>query len=596
MAYCEECGAKLTPGSVFCEQCGTKVASEPLFSGKHNGKSRVMAIYCEECGAKLTPGSVFCEQCGTRIPGMEKTIRKSPEKGYCFDGTDENYLLFTRIDWSSKWEKKARSATNYELGIMLTNVPALASQLKVPASEVEEIIRGYIMAAKKRGVEYCVLLLDNNSVRFGIPGNGIGDVEGIVDLLRQVIDIARPKYLFILGNEDIVDVATWANEGGTDDADVDSDFAYTVLDTTSPWEGQEYNLNEALRVGRLPTTDGDFEGFQAYFENAEYGIGAADELFSYGLSAKVWEKESEYEYEHFRDHADSTLETSPEIVADNTTSELGESGANILFFNLHGSDESKAWFGQEGWTYPEAVLPDAFHGYSVPFFLGVEACYGARYIRFSPEESILKTALRNRCLAFLGSSRIAMGSSVPQNRCYADIVIGDFLKHVACGETAGDAHIQGLQALIRKSKSDFGRLTPDDVLTIVEFDLYGDPSACTGRNKNIGIAKSMFKSIGGVPKGIRIPVPDVLKAAKMYMAEVNAEIEAKVDAFASQYLPFTPEAGSQKKNADLSQNVCRLQNSDLYNKTYSFDTKIGTSFVSVYFDEKGNILNAAVSK
>lgn len=599
MTYCEKCGTKLTPDAAFCEQCGTKAPVEPVISGKHNSQSCIKAIFCEQCGAKLTPDGAFCEQCGTRIPSMETSNKKKTGKLYCFDGTDDNYLLFTRIDWASRWEKMARNAANYELGIILTNVSTLASQLCVPTSEVEKVIRSYIAAAKERGVEYCVLLLDKNSVRFGISErNNIKRMEDIVEQLRQVIDVARPKYLFILGNEDIVEVATWENEADTrsHDCDVDSDFAYSVLDTTSPWEGQDFNLNEALRVGRLPTSNGDFEGFQQYFENAADGIGSFDEIKAYGLSAKVWEDESQFEFEHFRNAADNSIETSPEIVADDTTSELAENEANILFFNLHGSSEGKAWYGQEGWDYPEAVLPDAFYHCTVPYFLGVEACYGARYIGLSPEESIVKTAMRNRCLAFLGSSRIAMGASDPTYRGFADIVIGDFLKHVACDETAGDAHIQGLQALIRKSKSDFGRLTPDDILTIVEFDLYGDPSVCRGRNKNIGMAKGMFKAIGGTPKGLRVPVPDVLKASKMYLAEVNAEIEAKVDAFAAQYLPFTPEVGLQRKNAGFTQNVFQLQNSNLYNKTYSFDTKIGTSFVSVYFDKNGKILNAAVTK
>ena len=110
------------------------------------------------------------------------------------------------------------------------------------------------------------------------------------------------------------------------------------------------------------------------------------------------------------------------------------------------------------------------------------------------------------------------------------------------------------------------------------------------------MAKSMFKAIGGVPKGLRVPVPDVLKAAKMYLAEVSAEIEAKVDAFAAQYLPVSREKGTQMKNICSSQKVYRLQNGKLFNKSYSFDTKLGKSLVSVCFDRNGNIRRASVSK
>ena len=444
MAYCENCGTKLTPGAAFCEQCGAKVPVDPIVSGKHNSQSCIKALYCEQCGASLTPDSAFCEQCGTKVSGVEESGRK-PEKLYCFDGTDDNYLLFTRIDWASKWEKLAKNAANYELGIILTDISALASQLQVQASEVEKVIRGYIAAAKDRGVEYCVLRLDKNSVR-----NSIRDVESIVEMLRAVVDVSRPKYLFILGNEDIVEVATWDNEGDSSDPDfdVDSDFVYSVLDTTSPWEGQDFNLSEALRVGRLPTTENEFSEFQAYLRNAATGIGSFEKKLAYGLSAKVWEEESQFEFDHIRDDGGGVLETSPEVSVEDTMSGLSETGANLLFFNLHGSDVASYWLGQNDMTYTKAVLPIAFDEYPNPFFLGVEACYGARYIGLPSNESILKTAMSNKCLAFLGSSRIAMGSCVPEDRCCADVLIGEFMKHISRGETAGDAHLRARGSLI----------------------------------------------------------------------------------------------------------------------------------------------------
>ena len=603
--YCEECGSRILPGAAFCEECGTRVAPapEPVPLSKQIKMASVKAVYCEECGTKLLPGACFCEECGTRVPNMDAPVQKQPEKGFLFDGVDENFLLFTKKDWASRWEKKARNATNYELGIILTNLSILAMQLRVPVARVEEVIRDYIAAAKERGVEYCMLRLDENKVLSGFSGNNrIIEVEETVDLLREVVDVARPKYLFILGNENVVDIMTWENEAEENDidADVDSDLVYTVLDTTSPWEGQELNLAEALRVGRLPTTDRDFEGFQAYFENAKEGIGSLGKINTFGLSTISWEEESQYEYGRFRSVSEE-LNTSPETLDEDVKEMLSESEEeyNLLFFNLHGSSNHQYWLGEryrgEEETYL-AVSPDVFTPYPVPFFLGVEACYGARYIGLPCESSTLKTAMRNKCLSFLGSSRVAMGGPSPEFRCHADIVVGEYLKQVASGETAGDAYIMSLQELVRKSKSELDCLTPDDIMTIAEFALYGDPSACKGRNRNNGMAKKMIKAIGGTPKGLRVPVPDVLKAAKMYLAEVSAEIEANVDAFAAKYLPVSQKDGMQMKSICSTEQVYRLQNANLFNKSYSYDAAFGKGLVSVYFDRNGKIRRVAISK
>ena len=519
----------------------------------------------------------------------------------CHSPEGLNYGLFSSSEWESKWEKAVGNVDGNEVGIILTNLSGLASKLEAPESEVEGVISHYIAAAEKRGVNYYPLYLDKNSVW---PENCIpDDVACIVDFLRQVVDVARPKYLFILGDDTVVDLANWDNEGRTDEPGVFSDFAYSVLDTTSPWEGQTFNLTEALRVGRLPTSRGDFEGFRLYFENAETGIGSLDTLCSFGLSALVWEAESQYEYEQFRSDS-RDVETSPEADIGRVTDILMWSeDYNLLFFNLHGSraKEKNHWSGESRSNgeriFVEAVSPDIFCEYDVPFFLGVEACYGARYICYTPEESILKTALRNRCLAFLGSSITALGGTVPENRCCADIVVGDFLRHIARGETAGDAHLMAVESLIRISMSEQECLVADDILTIAEFSLYGDPSACTGKNKNTGKIKGMFKkAIGGVPKGIRVPVPDVMRAAKMYLAEVNSEIEARIDACAAQFLPFRLDDGMQKSNAGFSQKTYQLHNGRMFNKTYSFDTTDGRSYLSIYFDKNGNIRKTALSK
>ncbi len=51
-AFCENCGAKLTPGAVFCDECGTKVA--------------VDENKCSNCGYEFERPGKFCPKCGAK--------------------------------------------------------------------------------------------------------------------------------------------------------------------------------------------------------------------------------------------------------------------------------------------------------------------------------------------------------------------------------------------------------------------------------------------------------------------------------------------------------------------------------------------------
>ena len=50
--YCENCGAKLVPGSAFCDECGTPVAK--------------LDDICKNCGYKFERPGKFCPKCGTK--------------------------------------------------------------------------------------------------------------------------------------------------------------------------------------------------------------------------------------------------------------------------------------------------------------------------------------------------------------------------------------------------------------------------------------------------------------------------------------------------------------------------------------------------
>lgn len=570
--------------------------------------------FCEQCGAKLSPGVAFCESCGARVEESDSDCDKSSFATVggvtagsvsTRDGCEEFSGIFCNRDWKRKWEHAANAAVGEELGLMLTDGERLLADIcpkgnraglvdsRERFARYEDILRRYCDSAARRGVRY--YLLDLSRSWFNDEGRyEAGDVSSILAILREIVNAARPKYLFILGGDNVIPVAEWDDETG-DDETVESDLPYVTLNTDSPWSGLDYRFKNCLRVGRLPscghaTADEEVE-YLGYFDAGNekspmHAIGKIGRIVPYGLSALVWEDESNDEYASI---SSARVKVSPDFVVDNVTV---PENANLLFFNLHGNADDRHWFGQQGFTFPRAFAPHLLASRQTPYFLAVEACYGARYTKgLTPDESVLLTAMRHGCIAFLGSSRIAYGRPAPRGSC-ADVIVGEFIKRVADGDAAGDAYIAGLE-LLQAALANSSGGTEITVKTMAEFALYGDPSACTGHNKNAGGVKKLMKAFSSAPKGIHIPMPDVRRVSRMALAEVNRKIEALVDDFAMRELGMD---GNVKAFAAVSSKTFRAENSRLNLKVYSAGKGIGNRRLRVYFDDNGRVTQSLHSK
>ena len=202
--------------------------------------------YCENCGAELSAGARFCEECGAEVDSYNESMCSRPSK----NSNDNQTICSTFIgDWKEKWANAAQDAQSGELGIIMTDVGALATQLSCSATDLCETIDDYARSAAERGVHYHLLDLGCNGIS-GIDGK---NVQATVNLLKTIVSIARPKYLLILGNEEIVNVTCWENQCRDSDEDVSADLPYATLDMTSPWEGLRYDFSQVLRVGRIPS-------------------------------------------------------------------------------------------------------------------------------------------------------------------------------------------------------------------------------------------------------------------------------------------------------------------------------------------------------
>ena len=521
--------------------------------------------FCEQCGALLSAGTKFCEDCGAPVESADK-------------GVPQDCLSHKRSGsgWREEWSSLASSCGSNELGLIITREDELVSQIGADAQAFRAMIDAYIASARRWGVCYYYLNLDECDA-----SRGGGEASSVIRALVAVVSEARPKYLMILGNEKIIDVVRWRNHADDGDEIVESDLCYSTLDNETPWNGQRYEYDEILRVGRVPSFRGEgLESFSCYFKNAEREIGGLSRVVPYGLSALVWKDESNDEYSQISLRG---VDVSPAVTKDDVGERI-DPKTNLMFFNVHGSNDTKYWYGQKGGSYPEAFEPAVLVGRDGSYFLGVEACYGAKYLGgLQPNQSIVLTALRNNCLAFLGSSRIAFGTSEPEGSC-ADIVIGNYIKYLAKGYSAGDAYIEGLRRLAAHP----GSMDDSDIKTLAEFSLYGDPSA-----RMMSSAKGVVSHQTGVSKGLFIPLPDVRDAVQMALAEVDAKIEAVIDDYVLEHMiPDLKRVGIDS----AEQATYKMRNTGLNQKIYKYRGEDFFQVAKVYFDDNGKIHKAIISK
>ncbi|MBQ8384180.1 MAG: zinc ribbon domain-containing protein [Spirochaetaceae bacterium] len=502
-----------------------------------------MMNFCEDCGERLSPGTAFCEECGARVP--------LARPGLAAGGT----------------AKKAGAD-----GIVYTNLPLLASQLHRPEDILLEVIQRFIADAASHGIDY-VFVDASRSL------SGVATVGEHLELIRSRMGEIQGRYLFILGSSSVVPSVLWENYASTAevDPDISSDLPYATLDATNPFAGLAYDYDSMLRVGRLPNVD-----LENYFSNLELSRRHTGAVETFGVTARVWAAMTEHLYQAIA--AGPKVLASPEHTVESVRKHI-PCGTNLLLFNLHGSDETKYWYGQENFSYPEAVEPTSFAGLERPYFLAVEACYGAAYEGRPVEESVLLSALSGTCVSFLGSSRIAFGVPAPSlnlpKGCCADIVCGEFLRNLRGGMSAGDSLNMARKKLM------MGQIAPEEVKTLAEFSLYGDPTASILGHGGKGIASCRGPS-SRLAKDIRISQPDVRQAVRMELAVVEQKIVEVVEKIINiQYTEF--KGGTLR----FYRNVSRK---DMLNAVVSQKGTIGPRYLIMDVSPLGQVKRVFESK
>lgn len=493
MSKCVCCGANLEYGATRCKYCGAAApvtAQNNAPQGNVNQApnqnqnqtqnqaqnqtqnldvlqalmmNNVLAVEAARTAAEAARSAAEAARSAAEAASNRSTASassgRSSSSASSSSGKECGANIFACSNWEEIWRAKGRE--NRYQGIILTNTKGLKNPDAFTAA-----LNSYLQFKSQNGVDYYVLDISNQAICEVDDDN----LDDLLWMLYEAYMVTVPHYLLIVGDSSVVPCAQWDNPSDTFDDNVPSDLAYISLESTSPWDGVEYDFENITQVGRIPAKSANgFSEAIAYFEHAQR-FKPYNGTATFAYSANVWQETTRVEFSHLKPN----LITSPKY-----TSNRGDAGSNglwllekinpgynMLCFNLHGSDDDHFWYGQLG----EYFYPEAFASEYLPqnggYALLSEACYGARP---TYTDSIVVNALKNGCMAFVGSTRVAYGCG-DGSLCCADVIAQHYTYHLATGETAGNSFLKALSALLAP------QMHVLDIKTLAEFGLYGDPS------------------------------------------------------------------------------------------------------------------------
>ena len=616
---CRKCGKSSPDGSLVCKYCSTPFKSVKPTS-KSADKAKDSKSKSTKSADKSKPTKTAAKPTGKAEKPKTKAASKPTEKGNkpttkttdkptkttktgqkpkektspvakASANIEKEYVeVFGDKDYISAWKRFARGGN---AGIILTDTSGLSK----PNGFLDEVKKYCV--ARKNQARYTILDLNT------IPKTNkraFSDCSGIVTLLDEIYSAAVPTYLMIVGDSSVIPFMNWDNRAGDDDKIVPSDLPYITLDTRSPWDGQEYSFVGATQVGRIPSSYvNGFENAVKYFHfAAQYEPQSSASPFA--MTAYEWTKASKLVFSKLK----CNVLTSPEYTCnDRNVASYGMrsipdlSDRNLLGFNLHGSDATHYWYGQKADAYPEAFeaacLPKSKKGYTIC----VEACYGARpKVEVSGQQSILVSALSNKCVAFVGSTRIAYGATDSSMSC-ADVMANAFLTSTLNYKTAGEAFLSALTALLKSGHDE------NVIKTLAEFALYGDPSITPfGGKKAMTSASTLSKAQKVKAK------TNAAKAIKLIPCDVST-IKSN-DVMFSNYAQEIKKAESAIKTVTMTSNsyvadkfavvakkspkIFKVADSDEYRTIYKTTVGKIKTYVKLHINGKGKVIKTYISK
>lgn len=519
-------------------------------------------MFCPECGKKCGDSDLFCAECGTRLPVRQAAAAPTTEAPTIGEPSPAPTAAApaarpsaaptasaTQMQGASPAHAAASTPAGAAgantspgckepgerpaEGVIFTNLRVLARKFGTDAAAVRKLLAAYAEASLRHGIRYHIL--DAGEYLFRNPEAGCNRAVELSPsdswfehgcLLADYYRFGRStaddetNYLFIVGGADVIPMPVlpqYISDPDYNDTDIDSDipYAYLLGERTYPMlrTAEIFQYEQYFHVGRLPlAADASLDDLAGYLRRAAKAPGTLAFGRAYGQTDLTWLSASASVSEPFRRHGlyrgDERLDEriftqhlfiSP-CVERSIVDKVFDRDADLYYFNLHGSDAPTAcsFYASYRQQSYEAVTPRQLASAAKPNVVVTEACYGGKFQDYGRGETMLLAAMGEMTLLYLGSSRIAWGASKsnsPSDLDNADRLTNVYMSKLLEGYTAGEALYLARQSFFDHND---GYFTPHQALTIVEFNLFGDPFLHVGTRR--GESKVELREVKALTK------------------------------------------------------------------------------------------------
>ena len=453
--------------------------------------------FCPECGTQVEADANFCPSCGYNFNADEQSNADSDASA------DNNDAAFNPY-WNDSREDE---------GIIWTDTKELAKKYGVSRDEVVQLLDDFIDANNEMDIMWHLLDMADYQHELG-EGTWMDYSDVLQKYIKDEEIQAGPHLsLFIIGGNDVIpqpaednpcySPSMWSD--GTYEDRVHADFYYCFYGPL-PLDFLDFR-RARCNVARLPLETGEMhttleEDLQAYFNvsNMVTGDGGIDIGRAVMTSNSDWipasrEMSRNLPTEHMDDEEDVVLDNmflSPPILEDMNENlclryydKLSE--ADMLMFNLHGAcaPENSGFYSTD-----LAFSIDMLQESNARLFNTV-ACWGARYIMYTREQSMLLNAIYGGgVLLYSGACVPALGKCGNfqsdetwriQPAAYSETFMARFGEYECIGTmTAGEAFLKAKCDYYNSSR----QVEEDEYIlgTVLMFNLYGNPKLRTRPN------------------------------------------------------------------------------------------------------------------
>lgn len=578
------------------------------------------------------PGQDGQPPAGLSEPTAQCERRQSPGKDTRSSLSSKVEKEFGRLAKGLKQPELARADGRFPVYIILSSREGLAGKYGPQTAAVidEELRRLAGQVHKRRGWTALVYYPDDAecTARFGLtpvnPHSAWKIKHALVDL-----DEALSKRgemigaLLIVGEDSVIPFHRLPNPTDDLDGEVLSDSPYATRDVN-------YFIPE-WPVGRLPGETGPDAGllldeiretvrYHSRHIKSRLSFGKEWWLWmrerlerlmptspkpSFGYTAAVWRRSSLAVFRPIG--APHTVLASPPS-ASGSINPKQILGASLGYYNLHGLEDSPAWYGQRDPyepgifpDYPIALSPADLHKNGrAPRFVFSEACYGGLIHGKKEGDSLALKFLAMGTLGVVASTCMAYGS-INTPLIAADLLGNMFWQHLKAGRPVGEALLRAKVDLVREMNRRQGYLDGEDQKTLISFVLYGDPLAAYDHFPRRG------KSIYRFKEHPRVPTISDVVAEEPGVDRMPAETLDQVKAVVAEYLPGADLAGM--RFCRLHTNGAVQENGKVktapgesgrvvvtVSKQVKFAQHIHRHYLRVTLDEKGRAVKMALSR